>query len=345
METIDQILANKESLAMAILADVDAHYNQHSQIYIEKSLRDIRYSILFTVEGIRLKNPTIIISYYQWLIETLKNYQIDEETIEKMFESIKMHFKKYMNDEQMSFLESISFDSFRVESAELILNPYQDVYDDYIKALLNKSRTEAKRVIDQALKNRVSVKDIYVHVLQNAMYEIGHLWQTGNISVADEHLATVITQYIITTLYSAIFGTPKNGKKMVSCAIGQELHEIGIRMVTDFFEMEGFETQYLGSNLPPEDFIGFVKEYKPDLIALSATLPIHLSTLRETIQAIRQEEEVKDIKILVGGQAFIGQPELYKLLNADGFASNAMDAIKVGERLVREPDESFSIGD
>ena len=39
---------------------------------------------------------------------------------------------------------------------------------------------------------------------------------------------------------------------MVATCIGGELHEIGIRMVADFFEMEGWDTYYLGANTPAD---------------------------------------------------------------------------------------------
>ncbi|MDZ7776615.1 MAG: hypothetical protein U5L09_13885 [Bacteroidales bacterium] len=51
-------------------------------------------------------------------------------------------------------------------------------------------------------------------------------------------------------LYPYIFNSQRVGKSMVAATVGGELHEMGIRMVADFFEMEGWDTWYLGANAP-----------------------------------------------------------------------------------------------
>ncbi|MDZ7717010.1 MAG: B12-binding domain-containing protein [Balneolaceae bacterium] len=105
--------------------------------------------------------------------------------------------------------------------------------------LLTGNRKKAARLIEKLVDDGTSIKDIYEHIFQKTQYEVGALWQTNQITVAHEHYCTAATQLIMSQLYPKIFTTEKTGKRLVSCSVGNELHEIGIRMVTDFFEMEG----------------------------------------------------------------------------------------------------------
>ena len=104
-----------------------------------------------------------------------------------------------------------------------------------------------------AIQHGTSVHDIYLHVFQRSQYEVGRLWQTNQISVGQEHLCTAATQLIMSQLYPLIFGTERKNRRIVAACVGGDLHEIGIRMVADFFEMDGWDTFYLGADVPTDE--------------------------------------------------------------------------------------------
>ena len=55
---------------------------------------------------------------------------------------------------------------------------------------------------------------------------------------------------------------------------GLACSEIGARMVADFFEMEGWDTCFLGANTPKESIIETIRAQKADLVALSDTVAV-----------------------------------------------------------------------
>lgn len=81
---------------------------------------------------------------------------------------------------------------------------FQMIYDDYITALKKGNRQHAVSIARQALEEGIDVRDLYVEVFQPAMHEIGRLWETNQLTVAQEHLATAITQSVMAQLYSYI---------------------------------------------------------------------------------------------------------------------------------------------
>lgn len=211
--------------------------------------------------------------------------------------------------------------------------PLTDLAKMYLNALLRVQRDAASRMIIKAVEEDTDIKDIYIHVFEASLHEIGRLWQTNQITVAQEHFCTAATQMIMSQLYPYIFRSKKIGRRLVAACAAGEMHEIGVRMVADFFEMEGWDTYYLGANTPTESILDTIKELKPDVIALSASIHTNIVMLADLIASIR-EVETYPIKILVGGRTFMLAPDLYKKVGADGCPSNAREAIILANELI-----------
>jgi methanogenic corrinoid protein MtbC1 len=207
-----------------------------------------------------------------------------------------------------------------------------DLSKKYLEYLLVGKRYEACDLIIAEVDRGVPIKDIYLHVFQTVQYEVGYLWHQGHITVAQEHFCTAASQYIIARLYPMIFQNSVQGPKVVAACIGDELHEMGIRMVADFFELSGYDTYYLGANTPIQGILQTVKSSRPIALALSITIAFHMGELIALIQALRADADCRDTKILVGGYAFNTNQDLWSRIGADGYASDAEGAIKVIEK-------------
>lgn len=205
---------------------------------------------------------------------------------------------------------------------------------EYLDLLLAGNRKEAAQLIKKLVNEGTAIKDIYEHVFQKTQYEVGALWQTNQITVAHEHYCTAATQLIMSQLYPKIFAMEKNDKRLVACSVAEDLHEIGIRMVTDFFEMEGWDTYYLGANIPDSHLIESIKENDPDVVAISVTLPLHISKAKNLIKKLRHHHEFEHLKIMVGGYPFKVVPDLWQKIGADASAGSAYDAIETANKLI-----------
>ena len=84
-------------------------------------------------------------------------------------------------------------------------------------------------------------------------------------------------------LYSALFARPKNGRRLVATSVDGELHEIGLRIVADLFEADGWDTMYLGSNLPAASVVGMVEKHRPGLLLVSVTMSFNIPRVVELI--------------------------------------------------------------
>jgi len=204
----------------------------------------------------------------------------------------------------------------------------------YLAALLAADRHRAMDLVLDAADSGVGVRDIYVHVLQAAQHEVGRLWQTNEVSVAQEHYCTAATQLVMSRLYPRVFSSPRNGRKMVATCVGGELHELGIRMVADLFELEGWDSYYMGANTPTKSILNTIAEQEADVLAISATINFNVASLSDLIKEIGKSDDASSLVIMVGGRPFNLIEDLWERVGAHGSAPSAAEAVGVAERLI-----------
>jgi MerR family transcriptional regulator, light-induced transcriptional regulator len=220
--------------------------------------------------------------------------------------------------------------------AELPLDPaapYAAVAEAYLEDLLAGHRVSALARVDALVDGGTSIEDVYLHVFEPVLRETGRRWQRNRISVAQEHYVTAVTQLAMAQLYPRIFRTPRVGRTLVATCVGGELHEVGLRMVADLFELAGWDTHFLGADTPSQAVAELARDRGADLLAVSATLPSHREDAARMVAALRSRVRAP---ILVGGRLFQLQPELWRTIGADATARNAADAVRIGTGLVAE---------
>lgn len=176
------------------------------------------------------------------------------------------------------------------------------VYQSYLKALLAGKRTECQDVVRTLLDAEIELKALYGDLFQRSLYEVGELWENNRITVANEHLATSITESLLNLAYPKLFATERTGKKAVISCGANEYHQIGGKMVADILELNGWDCHFLGANTPPENIAEFIQKVSPDFVGLSLSILSNIDHLKRCIETIRSD--FPNIDLLVGGQAF-----------------------------------------
>ena len=210
---------------------------------------------------------------------------------------------------------------------------FSAIAEAYLEALLDADRLRAHQIITVALQGGLTIRDLYLRVFQPVQHEVGRLWLINKVSVVEEHFCTAATQTLMSELYPQIISSRRLGRTMVATCVGSELHEIGIRMVADFFEMEGWDTYYIGADIAHEQIMTALEQRKPDLVALSVTMTYHVAKVRELISAIRNTFSVSTPFIMVGGLPFNMYPDLWRTVGADVWAVDAEKAVLTAQQL------------
>ncbi|MDX2093089.1 MAG: cobalamin-dependent protein [Kofleriaceae bacterium] len=145
-----------------------------------------------------------------------------------------------------------------------------------------------------------SLPFFYEEIVARSLAEVGRRWEIGEISIADEHVATAVAQSVIASFYPSFPWAPEGPKGVVACPSG-ERHELGARIAADLLANDGWNVLFVGADVPEDALLALVARERPRLVGLSIALPERLPRLRETIAQLRKLAPAP--KLLVGGRA------------------------------------------
>jgi methanogenic corrinoid protein MtbC1 len=170
---------------------------------------------------------------------------------------------------------------------------------------------------------------LYVDLIQPSQYRVGELWEAGKISVAAEHLATATNSFVASTCYAPLARSTTGGAKALIVCTPDEMHEFGPRLLADLLECDGWDVDFYGTSMPVRDLIGAIRERNPRFVGISAALVMHLGSVKRTISSIRDALGLETPPIVVGGNAFRGDGELWRQVGADFYAADASSAVEM----------------
>ena len=120
----------------------------------------------------------------------------------------------------------------------------------------------------------------------------------------------------------------KLGKVLIGTVHG-DLHDIGKNIVTFMLDINGFDVKDIGIDVPVKVFIDEIKDYQPDVVALSGFLTLAFDSMRETIDAIDAAGLRDKVKIMIGGGQIDETVRAYT--GADAFGVNAVEAVALSK--------------
>ncbi len=346
LTTHQTIVAQRDLLAEQIVA---RHYSLRPDLVSRfgeagrtKCVADAKRHLDALAQSIVVGRSELFLDYVAWAIIVLSSRGIPVQDLAENLEACRHALGEFLPRGQAAIAQQYLLDSLSSlpalpSTTPSYLGPNQPLAAlarQYLEALLNADRRAASQMVLDAVDRGTPVRDVYLHVFQRSQHEIGRLWQCNQISVAQEHLCTAATQFIMSQLYPIIFATERKDRRVVAACIGGDLHEIGIRMVADFFDMDGWDSFYLGADVPTASILQTVIDRRANVLAVSATLLTHISAVTDLIVAARANPACGDLIILVGGHPFNVAPDLWHEVGADGYAADAQGTIELANQLM-----------
>lgn len=169
--------------------------------------------------------------------------------------------------------------------------------DRFLAALLEADAPAAHVEAHLVRSTGGSREELYDRVIAPAMVRIGELWETGELSVADEHLASCITASVLER-HAETGGAASAAPLAVVASVPGDAHALAARMVADCLGAAGWRVLYLGGSLPADDLAVFARRRGARLLALSVALPEHVPALRHLVGLL--EETVRPF-VVAGG--------------------------------------------
>ena len=290
----------------------------------------VRLKAIRTEQGLRQKDLATTLELAQ---TTIANYEQgtrfpDESTLRGIADTLGVSLDFLMG--------RVSSTRTPVNRKELIHQPVVALTDparEYMDHVLQGRSARAQDLLDGIKTTGVTIAELYLHVLQPALWEVGRLWELGELDVSREHLFSEATERIMAGLLSTV-PFSDNGPVFVGFAVAPEPHKIGIRMVADLLMLDGWRTVFLGANLPTPSILQALQDHKAQVVGISASMPYHVNPVATLVRVIRDAKLPMSPRIMVGGLAFNRASDLWEQIGADGYAIDAGDAVRVARSLI-----------
>ena len=207
----------------------------------------------------------------------------------------------------------------------------EELYNKVLHALQKEDKEQAVKLSIDALKNNeISVVDLYQMILTPALASVIDEYKVIEDLIWREHVRSAIIRTIIESAYPYVLEERKQNelkedKVLVMCSEFED-HELGARMVSDFFRIEGYDTTFAGARTPLKTILKAIEIIEPTYLVISVTNFYNFVSVKKTIESIRKES-AQDLTIVVGGRAISANPEAVKFVGAD-FELNGYEAIK-----------------
>ena len=336
-----QLRADAQPIAEAITDEFLARHpdwiERYGALARTRGLEDAHFHIEFLIGALLAGEASSFARYARWtggvlgsrgigpefLIENLE--QLREESARRLYPQAAEEVRRVVDAGIAALREGSAAGKPTPEAAAAKGEAHPGERQLYIQAALAGDRHAALNIALEALRAGESVIDIYQDMLQPAQYEIGRLWESNTITVAREHAATAVTQYVIARLYEH-FPAPaeKRGNALVT-GVRNELHQLGANMVADVLEADGWNVRFLGTQLPHRDILAAVEEHDARVVGISAALVSHLDAVGDLIESLR-ERRGDGLRIIVGGSAFRFDDGAWRDLGADALGRDLREA-------------------
>jgi methanogenic corrinoid protein MtbC1 len=190
-----------------------------------------------------------------------------------------------------------------------------DLLARLLASLLDADQLGASRSVGRALGLGWTIDDVRFSLITPALCHVGVLWERGVIGVADEHLASSVSEWLLYDLAGrAQRAAPIGRRAIVGCSAG-ELHSLGARMLAHYLIEHGWSVLYLGASTPDQAWAQIVDARRPDVVLLSTATQPQLDQVPPTLTAVKQARP--KCRTIVGGGAYRGLADPAERVGAD----------------------------
>jgi PAS domain S-box-containing protein len=200
-------------------------------------------------------------------------------------------------------LESIAAGTDSDGLGRPMVDPWGALLGAFQRALWSGDFHDAERIAAEAFSADTGLAGVYERMIAPALHQVGVLWSTGELTVADEHLATEATLRAMASVFALAEARPvatSARRRVVAATAEGERHGVGLRMAADALELAGHEVVHCGIDTPVEDLAALAASTRADAIAISFTMASSGDSLAVTAE--RLGEELPGLPLLVGGQ-------------------------------------------
>jgi len=202
------------------------------------------------------------------------------------------------------------------------------------KAIIEFDTNTAEDVIRQAMKEEFKPSDI-LKAVSNGLDKVGELYESREYFISELMLAGDTAKTVINLLNPYIKETKTQMFGIIVFGtVKEDIHDIGKTIISSFMVGAGFMVHDIGVGVSEKKFVEAIRQYNPDILAMSTLLNNTKEYMKNVITAVKQAGLRNNIKIIIGGRPIT--PEYAKLIGADATAINPIDAVEICKKWMKK---------
>ncbi len=212
----------------------------------------------------------------------------------------------------------------------------EDFYKRIATAIVNLDEEVAVECANKAIKENMSLLEVVEKGFAEGIRKVGELWEEGEFFLPELMRGAQIMQncldLLLPHLQSALEKISRG--KVVIATIEGDIHSIGKTIVATMLRAYGYEVYDLGADVPVEKIVEEAVEKEVDIIGVSALLTTTMTGQKKVIELLKAKNLNDKFKIILGGAPVTNS--WVEECNADGFAENAIEAVKLVNSLLNK---------
>lgn len=140
-----------------------------------------------------------------------------------------------------------------------------------------------------------------------ALSRVGELWRRGELSIAEEHLATRMALASLQALRAALAAPDRRASAVICCSVEDDFHELPVHIAALVFEARGWEAVNLGANAPFFALAEAVVRFKPRVVCVASTVLLQPDRAAHEYAEFHAAAQRGGARIVLGGAGFAGE--------------------------------------
>jgi methanogenic corrinoid protein MtbC1 len=190
--------------------------------------------------------------------------------------------------------------------------------DEFVDAAADFDGDAMTRLLDEHF-GRASFESVVDDWLMPSLVALGEAWESGQVSVAGEHLVSNAVQRRLAAAYDAAASQASGPRILVGLTPGAR-HELGALAFAAAARRLGLNAAYVGADLPASDWVSATRTHRAVCAVLAVSQVADVTGLRSVVAGLRVEQP--DVMVAVGGAlAHLAPEECVRLGDRIGTAA------------------------
>ncbi len=207
-------------------------------------------------------------------------------------------------------------------------------YNEISNAIVELDEEKAIEFANKAINENLNLIDVIEKGFAIGIRTIGELWEEGEYFLPELMRGAQIMQNCLDLLMPHLKTSSEqiSRGKVVIATIEGDIHSIGKTIVATMLRAYGYEVYDLGADVPIDKIVEEAIKKEADIIGVSALLTTTMTGQKKVIELLEEKNVANKFKVILGGAPVTNS--WVKDCKADGYAENAIDAVKLVKSLL-----------